>query len=256
MHFHVIIPARLASSRLPDKPLADIGGMPMVVRVARQAMVSGAASVTVAADSPAVLDACARHGVTAISTRIDHPSGSDRLAEACTRLGLDGQDIVVNVQGDEPLIEPSLIRACAFSLVQHGDCMVATVAHPLHRRQDWLNPNVVKVVLDSNGRAQYFSRAPIPAWRDGPQEAPPGNCPAPVLRHVGLYAYRAGYLKRFPELSPSPLEQAEMLEQLRVLWHGDRIAVHVTDSEPAAGVDTPEDLERVRALVLAGSRQV
>jgi 3-deoxy-manno-octulosonate cytidylyltransferase (CMP-KDO synthetase) len=247
--FHVIIPARLASTRLPNKPLADIAGLPMVVRVARQASLSSAMSVTVATDSDRVLQACEAHGVNAISTRHDHPSGSDRLAEACDALGLPDDAVVVNVQGDEPLIEPSLIDECAAILRRDAGCSMSTVAHPIGSSEDWLNPNVVKVVLDARGRALYFSRSPLPAWRDRQANQALTEAPAVVLRHVGLYAYRAGFLREFPQLEPSPLEKAEMLEQLRVLWHGHAIAVHVTQHAPAAGVDTPEDLERVRQVL-------
>ena len=253
MKFHVVIPARLASSRLPNKPLADIAGLPMVVRVAHQAQRSKAATVTVATDAEPVLLACARHGIAAVMTEADHPSGSDRLAEACRLLGLDGDDAVVNVQGDEPLIEPALIDDCAATLDLHPDCQVGTVAHPLETAADWHNPNVVKVVLDAFQRALYFSRSPIPMWRDGEPQASPAACPAPVLRHVGIYAYRAAFLRSFPSLAVSPLERAEMLEQLRVMWHGGRIAVHIAQQAPAGGVDTPDDLERVRrALATPG----
>ena len=252
MSFTVLIPARLGSTRLPDKPLADIAGKPMVVRVAERAAASGATRVVVAADDPRIQQACARHGVACVLTRGDHPSGSDRLAEACGLLGLDGDDVVVNVQGDEPLIAPTLVRACADLLVQRNDCVMSTAAHALDRVDDYMNPNVVKVVLDAAGRALYFSRAPLPWWRDGhahgitalPQPAP--------LRHIGLYAYRAGFLRGFPALPPAPLEQIESLEQLRVLWHGLRIAVHVSEQPPGPGVDTPQDLERVRALWASG----
>jgi len=249
MAFTVLIPARLASVRLPLKPLADIGGAPMVVRVARQAALSGALRVVVAADDARIVQACAAHDVQALMTREDHPSGSDRLAEACTLLGLDGDDVVVNVQGDEPLVPPGLIGRCAELLTQRHECVVATVAHPVSDVAEWRNPNVVKVVLDAAQRALYFTRSPIPFWRDGPGDALPTH-PAP-LRHLGLYAYRAGFLRGFPALTPAPLEKTEALEQLRVLWHGHRIAVHVTHEAPATGVDTPEDLERVRALVAA-----
>ncbi len=245
MRFTVLIPARLASTRLPDKPLADIGGKPMVVRVAERVMDSGAAAVVVAADDARITDACAAHGVRALLTRKDHPSGSDRLAEACALLGLDGDDAVVNVQGDEPLIDPALVRHCARLLEQRADCVMSTAAHPIHDTGDYTNPNVVKVVLDAAGRALYFSRAPIPWWRDGAPALPPQ--PAP-LRHLGIYGYRAAFLRRFPTLPPAPLEQTEALEQLRVLWHGERIAVHVAADGPGPGVDTPEDLARVRAL--------
>jgi 3-deoxy-manno-octulosonate cytidylyltransferase (CMP-KDO synthetase) len=248
MSFSVLIPARLASTRLPNKPLADIAGLPMVVRVAERAALSKATQVVVAADDPAIVDACRVHGVQAVLTRQDHPSGSDRLAEACERLGLDGEARVVNVQGDEPLIDPTLIDACASLLDERPDCMVSTVAHPISDVADFANPNVVKVVLDAAGRALYFSRACIPWWRDG-NAGGVSALPSPApLRHVGIYGYRAGFLRRFPQLSPAPVERIESLEQLRVMWHGERIAVHVSATAPGVGVDTPEDLARVRAL--------
>ena len=252
MKFTVIIPARMASSRLPGKPLADLAGKPMVVRVAERLASAGASRVVVAADDVRILSACAEHGVDALLTRVDHPSGSDRLAEACEHLGLDGDDLVVNVQGDEPLIDPALVAACAHLLQRLPDCAVATAAHPLQDVADLNNPNVVNVVTDAQGRALYFSRAAIPWWRDGSVPGQAALPEMPVLRHIGLYAYRAGFLRAFPSLPPAPLEQTEALEQLRVLWHGQRIAVHVTEEAPAPGVDTPEDLARVRALMLAG----
>ena len=245
MSFAVLVPARLASTRLPGKPLADIGGRPMVVRVAERAALSGASRVVVAADDERIVQACARHGVDAILTRSDHATGSDRLAEACERLALTGDDAVVNVQGDEPLIEPALIRECAAMLAARADCVMATAAHAIESHADFVNPNVVKVVVDAAGRALYFSRAPIPHRRDA--SGPNARHLAP-LRHIGIYAYRAGFLRRFPTLAASPLEETEALEQLRVLWHGERIAVHVTALRPGPGVDTPQDLERVRAL--------
>ena len=249
MSFTVLIPARLASSRLPDKPLADIAGLPMVVRVAQAAGRSAARRVVVAADSPAIVAACQAHGTQALLTRSDHPSGSDRLAEACELLGLDGDDLVVNVQGDEPLIAPAMIDACAALLRQRPDCVMATVAHAIDDVAEFINPNVVKVVVDAAGRALYFSRAPIGWWRDGFAQGIHSlpTDPAP-LRHVGLYAYRAGFLRRFPTLAAAPLERLESLEQLRVLWHGERIAVHLSTQRPGPGVDTPDDLARVRAL--------
>lgn len=253
--FTVLIPARLASSRLPNKPLADIAGLPMVVRVARQAAQSGALQVVVAADSAAILEACAQHGVQAVLTRTNHPSGSDRLAEACTQLGLADDAIVVNVQGDEPLIDPALVQAVATQLAQAPQASMSTAAHPITDLQDYGNPNVVKLVCNGAGMAQYFSRASIPfhrdqagtAWWEAPATATlQGFGP---LHHIGIYAYRAGFLRQFPLLAPAPTEQAEALEQLRALWHGHGIAVHVTDQAPGAGVDTPADLERVRALL-------
>ena len=248
MGFTVLIPARLASTRLPDKPLADIAGVPMVVRVAQRAAQSAASQVIVATDNNRIQQACEQHGVRCVLTHPDHPTGSDRLAQACTILGLDGQDAVVNVQGDEPLIDPGLINACAALLEQRPDCVMSTAAHPVEADAHFTNPNVVKVVLDVQGRALYFSRAPIPWWRDAPAAGQPATGGGHPLRHIGIYGYRAGFLRRFPQLAVSPLETVESLEQLRVLWHGERIAVHVTPQAPGAGVDTPEDLARVRAL--------
>lgn len=252
VQFTVLIPARLASTRLPDKPLADIAGKPMVVRVAERAQQSGATRVVVACDDVRILQACAAHQVQAVLTRSDHLSGSDRLAEACELLGLQGDDMVVNVQGDEPLIDPELVREVAAMLAGRDDCVMSTAAHPLTELADYLNPNVVKVVLDAQGRALYFSRASIPWWRDG-AAAGQVSLPSPApLRHLGLYAYRAGFLRQFPALPAAPLEHTEALEQLRVLWHGHRIAVHVASHGPGPGVDTPEDLARVRAVFTSG----
>jgi 3-deoxy-manno-octulosonate cytidylyltransferase (CMP-KDO synthetase) len=253
MSFTVLVPARLASTRLPDKPLADIAGLPMVVRVAQRAAQSIALRVGVAADDPSIVSACKEHGVEAILTRQDHPSGTDRLAEACEQLGLDGDDIVVNVQGDEPLIDPALIDAVASALALHPEAAMSTAAHEIDSLDDFLNPNVVKAVLDARGNALYFSRAPIPWWRDGAvNRALPSALPTPApLRHIGIYGYRAGFVRKFPSLPPAPLEATEALEQLRALWHGHRIAVHVTHAAPGPGIDTPEDLARVRALFAA-----
>lgn len=248
--FSVVIPARMASSRLPDKPLADIGGLPMVVRVARQAAKSSASQVVVATDDGRILQACKAHGVQALMTRADHPSGSDRLAEAVNLLGLQAEDIVVNVQGDEPLIEPGLIDAVAQQLQVRPEASMSTAAHPLTQLQEFLNPNVVKVVLDARQLALYFSRAPIAWWRDGQTDQGFKALPSPApLRHIGLYAYRVRFLQQFPQLPVAPIETLESLEQLRALWHGHRIAVHVSDEAPGPGVDTPEDLERVRRLL-------
>ena len=246
--FVVLIPARLASSRLPNKPLADLAGLPMVVRVAQRALLSKASQVVVAADDDSIIKACAAQGIQAVLTQTDHVSGSDRLAEAANLLGLADDTIVVNVQGDEPLIEPALIDAVADVLAASPDCSMSTLAHAIDNVADWRSPHVVKLVLNAANRASYFSRASIPVWRDGPADQLP---PYPVWRHVGLYAYRVGFLKAFPGLSPAPTEQAESLEQLRVLWHGHPIVVHVSDQASAAGVDTPEDLARVRALLEA-----
>ena len=250
MTFTVLIPARLASTRLPNKPLADICGAPMVVRVAQRALQSGAKRVVVAADSHEIIEKCDAFGIAAVLTRPDHASGSDRLAEACSLLGLTGNEVVVNVQGDEPLIDPALIDAVAAQLCMRPDCAMSTAAHAIDALADFMNPNVVKVVLDARATALYFSRSPIPAARDLAGTAwwhAAGALPAP-LRHIGLYAYRVNFLRIFPALPPSPLEQLESLEQLRALWHGYPIAVHVTERAPGPGVDTPEDLERARAL--------
>jgi 3-deoxy-manno-octulosonate cytidylyltransferase (CMP-KDO synthetase) len=246
--FTVIIPARLASTRLPNKPLADLGGKPMIVRVAERAALSGAQRVIVATDHADILAACRQHGIDARMTRADHPSGSDRIAEVAAALQLADDAVVVNVQGDEPLIDPELVAATA-ALIDAGTPM-ATAAHPIETMADMLNPNVVKVVLDKDGRAMYFSRAPIPWHRDsfggaalaGDAAVPQGS----PLRHIGLYAYTNRFLQHYPTLAPSPLETIEALEQLRVLWHRIPIAVHITHGAPAPGIDTPEDLERVR----------
>ena len=248
MSFTVLIPARLGSTRLARKPLSDLGGLPMIVRVARRAALSAARGVVVAADDTAIMAACEAHGVAAVLTRITHMSGSDRLAEACDLLGVGADDIVVNLQGDEPLIDPALIDGCASLLIERRDCVMSTAAHPITTRAEFDDPNVVKVVLDLDGRALYFSRATIPFLRD-PHLQPDADLPSPApLRHVGLYAYRARFLRAFAALTPSPLERIESLEQLRVLWHGERIAVHVSDGPPAIGIDTPEDLARARAM--------
>jgi 3-deoxy-manno-octulosonate cytidylyltransferase (CMP-KDO synthetase) len=245
MSFTVIIPARLASTRLPNKPLADIGGKPMVVRVAERAAQSGAEQVIVATDHADIVAACHKHGIAVQLTRADHPSGTDRIAEVAAAIGLDPRAVVVNVQGDEPLIDPALISATA-ALIS-ADVPMATAAHPISDMQEAFNPNVVKVVLDKFSRALYFSRAPIPWHRDGFAQSrevmPDGYQP---LRHIGLYAFANGFLQSYPLLAACPLEQVEALEQLRVLWHGYPIAVHITDEAPAAGVDTAEDLARVR----------
>ena len=250
MSFTVLIPARLASTRLPDKPLADIAGVPMVVRVARRALLSGASRVVVATDSPRIAESCAAFQVTTVLTHADHPSGSDRLAEACNLLQLGDDDVVVNVQGDEPLIDPALIDAVAALLADRPDCAMSTAAHAINSITDLNNPNVVKVVLDARNTALYFSRAPIPAARDAGGQAwwGAGSPLPPPLRHVGIYGYRVGFLRQFPALPQAPLERLEQLEQLRALWHGHRIAVHVAAQAPGPGVDTPEDLERVRRL--------
>ncbi len=249
--FVALIPARYASTRLPGKPLADINGKPMVVRVAERAAASGASRVVVATDDTRIVDAVRAAGCEALLTRGDHPTGTDRLAEASRALGLAHDDIVVNVQGDEPLLEPALIRRMAEVLAQHPDASIATAAHPIEDVAEAFNPNVVKVVCDARGYALYFSRATIPWARDAFAAGAPARLPAglPILRHYGLYAYRVAFLARYPELAPAPIERYEALEQLRALWHGYRIVVELTTGTPAPGVDTPDDLARVRTLL-------
>lgn len=247
LNFTVLIPARLSSSRLPEKALADIGGKPMVVRVAEQAAQAAAGQIIVATDHERIEAACTAHGVRAIMTSDAHQSGTARLAEAATLLGLADDEIVVNVQGDEPLIPPMLIERVAQTLAQ-SDAPMATAAHPVHDFAEFMNPNCVKVVLDKQQNALYFSRAPIAYPRDNMLKSI-DILPSPApLRHIGIYAYRVGFLKQYVSLSESPLETCESLEQLRVLWHGYAIAVDVLDDAPPAGVDTPEDLVRVREL--------
>jgi 3-deoxy-manno-octulosonate cytidylyltransferase (CMP-KDO synthetase) len=251
--FVVLVPARLASTRLPRKPLADLGGEPMVVRVARRAAQSGAARVVVATDSAEVVDACRGFGVEAVLTRAEHPTGTDRLAEAVELLRLPDETIVANVQGDEPLLPPAVVADVARLLATRDDCAIATAAHPLADAAEFFSPNVVKVVADAGGRALLFSRAPIP-WSREAFAADRGRLPVglPAWRHVGLYAYRAGFLRQFPRLRRPPLEEHESLEQLRALWHGFGIAV-LTLAEPLPpGVDTPADLQAVRALLAGG----
>jgi len=247
--FVALIPARYASSRFPGKPLADIAGKPMVVRVAERAAAAGAAQVVVATDDPRIRDAVESHGISACITRADHPTGTDRLAEVVEQLQLGDHTIVVNVQSDEPLLAPALIARVAARLASDHRAAVATAAHPIHDAEEAFNPNVVKVVLDRDGAAMYFSRATIPwareAFAHDRQHVPQG---LPLYRHYGLYAYRAGFLRRYPSLPPAPPETFEVLEQLRALWHGYRIVVEITDATPAPGVDTPEDLQQVRAL--------
>jgi len=251
--FTAIIPARYASTRLPGKPLADICGKPMVVRVAERAVAAGADRVVVATDDVRIKAAVEVHGIAACLTAADHATGTDRLAEAAQQLGLPDDAIVVNVQGDEPLLSPALIRAVADLLAAHPDAAIATACHPITDPAEAFNPNVVKVVLDAKGHALYFSRATIPWARDAFASSR-GDLPQglPLYRHYGLYAYRVRFLRAFPTLTPAPIERFEALEQLRALWHGFRIVVEVTTGTPAPGVDTPEDLDRVRALFAAG----
>ncbi|BBP03714.1 3-deoxy-manno-octulosonate cytidylyltransferase [Sulfuriferula plumbiphila] len=246
--FIAVIPARYASTRLPAKPLADIAGKPMVVRVAERAAQSGASAVWVAADDARIIAAVEEHGHQALLTSAHHASGTDRLAEVVDKLELDDDAIVANVQGDEPLIDPALIHAVARELQLHPEAVMATACHAIHDYTTLTNPNVVKVVMDIEGYALYFSRAPIPWPRDAfaaGQSLPEG---LPVFRHIGLYAYRAGFLRRYAGLTSAPIERFESLEQLRVLWHGYKISVAVSGQPAPLGVDTAEDLAMVRRL--------
>jgi 3-deoxy-manno-octulosonate cytidylyltransferase (CMP-KDO synthetase) len=256
--FKAVIPARYASTRLPAKPLLDLGGKPMVVRVAERAQESGADEILVATDHPEVAAAARAHGVEVVLTRADHPTGTDRLAEVVAQRGWGGDTLIVNVQGDEPLIDPQLITRTASQLAA-TQAAIATVGHAIHDLADFLNPNVVKLVCRADGDALYFSRAPIPWARDALarlREAHGGTLPAggpmpegvTAWRHVGLYAYRASFLQAYAGLSPAPLEAVESLEQLRALHHGYRISVAIVAEAPAAGVDTPEDAARMQAL--------
>jgi 3-deoxy-manno-octulosonate cytidylyltransferase (CMP-KDO synthetase) len=254
LRFTVLIPARYASSRLPGKALADIGGKPMVVHVAERARASGAGAVWIATDDQRIVAAARSHGCDALMTRADHASGTDRLAEAVAALGLADDELVVNVQGDEPLMPPELIGRLAHALAQRTAASMATACVPIADPAKMLNPNVVKVVCDHSGYALYFSRAPIPYARDaiaagGVAAVLPDGLPA--YHHLGIYAYRAGFLRAYSKLASAPIERFEALEQLRALWHGHRIAVIVADAELPPGVDTPEDLERTRRLFAA-----
>jgi len=265
--FKVVIPARFASTRLPGKPLLDIGGKPMVVRVAEQAAQSGAQQIFIATDHEQILAAAVQHGFQACMTRADHASGTDRIAEVAAQQGWGDDTIVLNVQGDEPLIPPALIRAVAQHLQDHPECAIATACHPIHDEASMRSPNIVKTVLDKQGNALYFSRAPIPYPRDafmglsssagrddcsssprgeaGRGELPKGIC---ALRHIGIYAYRTGFLKTCSQLAPAPIEQAEELEQLRALYHGYKIGVNITRDTPPCGVDSEADLRQARRI--------
>ncbi|CAG9414767.1 TPA: 3-deoxy-manno-octulosonate cytidylyltransferase [Providencia alcalifaciens] len=242
--FTVIIPARYASTRLPGKPLADIHGKPMVVRVMEQAIKSGASRVIIATDHPDVAAAVIAAGGEACMTNPDHQSGTERLAEVIDTYGFSDDEIIVNVQGDEPLIPPEIIRQVAHNL-RGSQANMGTLAVPIHSAQEAFNPNAVKVVMDKDGYALYFSRATIPWDRDqfAKSKETIGDT---FLRHIGIYAYRAGFIRRYIAWDASPLEKIEMLEQLRVLWYGEKIHVAVAEKAPGAGVDTPEDLELVR----------
>ncbi len=250
--FTAIIPARYASTRFPGKPLIDLGGKPMVVRVAERAQASGARRVVVATDDRRIFDACEAHEVAALMTRADHPTGTDRLSEVVAQLRLADDDIVVNVQGDEPLIPPAVIDATAVHLAANAQAAIATLVHPIRDVGEVGNPNVVKCVLDEGGNALYFSRAPIPyardEWRPEIKGIPEH---LPIYRHIGMYAYKVGFLKAFPKLAVPAIERFEALEQLRALAHGYRIAVLRVNEALPPGIDTPEDYERMKARLAA-----
>ena len=272
--FNVVIPARISSTRLPGKPLLDIGGKPMVVRVAEQAAQSGAQQIVIATDHESILSAAREYGFNACMTRADHSSGTDRIAEVVAQKGWGGDTIVVNVQGDEPLIPPALISSVAQHLHDHPECAIATACHPIHDEESMRNPNVVKAVLDKNGNALYFSRAPIPYPRDAfsSSSLPNGQDDSPssprgkvrrgelpenliVLRHIGIYAYRASFLRAFGQLAPAAIEQVESLEQLRALWHCYKIGVTIAEDAPPNGVDTEADLLAIRKLFVFSHTQ-
>ncbi len=248
--FTVIIPARYASTRLPGKPLLDIAGKPMVQHVYHRAQESKASEIYVATDSESIAEAVKGFGGQCLMTSPNHPSGTDRLAECARMLGLDDDHIIVNVQGDEPLLPAELINLVAENLAHQADAGIATLCEKIHDRDALFNPNVVKVVTNEAGMAMYFSRAPIPWARDFFAENAQGLAPAmDCYRHIGIYAYRVGFLRSYVDWGTSPIEIIEALEQLRALWHGVSIHVDVVKKTPPAGVDTPEDLERVRAIL-------
>jgi len=244
--FHVVIPARHASTRLPGKPLLHIAGKPMVVRVAEQAAKSGAQQIWIATDHHAIANVVHEHGFKACITRDNHVSGTDRIAEVVERQGWPDECIVVNVQGDEPMMPPALIRAVAQHLHDHPECAIATACHAIDDEAAMKNPNIVKTVLDINGNALYFSRAPIPYPRDAFAAGEGLPAQLPVLRHIGIYAYRASFLRAYGQLSPALIEQYESLEQLRALYHGYKIGVVIADEAPPGGVDTEQDLQAAR----------
>jgi len=247
--FIAVIPARYASTRLPGKPLLDIAGKPMVVWVAERARQSGASAVWIATDDNRIAEAARSYGFESALTDPKHASGTDRIAELAERQRFHDADIVVNVQGDEPLIDPGLIRDVARRLAAHPNAAMASACHPIHAPEEMFNPHVVKVVLDREGEALYFSRAPIPYCRDAFAQGEPQLLRGlPVYRHIGIYAYRAGFLREFSRLTPAAIEKLEALEQLRALWHGHRITLLITSEAPFQGVDTLGDLERVRSL--------
>lgn len=255
MSFSVVIPARYASSRLPGKPLVDIGGKPMIQHVYERALESEASSVVIATDDQRIADVVKGFGADFVMTSAKHPSGTDRLEEVVRNLGYYSDDIVVNVQGDEPLIPPRIINQVAHNLAAESDAAIATLCEEIHDIESLFNPNVVKVVFDVKGFAQYFSRAPIPWARDHFATSAVGKLPTEMpkdinyYRHIGIYAYRVKFLRSFVKWEASPLETTECLEQLRALWNGERIHVDLADEQPPAGVDTEDDLARVRRIL-------
>lgn len=248
--FVVVVPARYASVRFPGKPLAEINGKPMVAHVVERARESGASEVLVATDDARIANAATAHDCAVAMTRDDHATGTDRIAEVVAQRGWDEETIVVNAQGDEPLLPPSLIRTVAHALEEHDDASIATACHPIREIDEFLDPNAVKVVFDEAGYALYFSRAPVPWPRDAFADARsslPDRLPA--FRHIGIYAYRCKFLREYAALKPVPIERFESLEQLRAMAHGYRIAVTVSDKAPPPGIDTPDDLDRLRDLM-------
>lgn len=248
--FRVVIPARYGSTRLPGKPLIEIDGKPLIQHVWERCQKSAARSVCIATDDTRIAAACRGFGADVAMTRLDHHSGSDRVAEVIATRGWAASDIIVNVQGDEPCLAPTLIDQVATDLASHGGCAIATLAYPIDEARALFDPHVVKVVTDKDGFALYFSRAPVPWHRDelarGRERLPTG---VTFLRHIGLYAYRAGMLTRFVAWPPAPLERAEALEQLRALWHGEPIHVSMALEPPGPGVDTADDIHRVQAYM-------
>ena len=247
--FKIVIPARYASSRLPGKPLLELAGRPMLQHVHERAAESEAAEIIIATDDDRIEQAATAFGAKVCMTSARHESGTERLAEVAEQHAWDDDEIVVNLQGDEPLMPPHLIDQVAHDLSAHDDAVIATLAYPLEATLNEADPHVVKVVLDEGGYAMYFSRAPIP-WHRDPHDTGRGiGGSNPVLHHLGLYAYRAGFLRHYSQLTPSPLEVYEKLEQLRALWHGLRIHVGIADEIPGPGVDTEADLQRVAAVL-------
>ena len=248
--FKVVIPARFASTRLPGKPLLNIAGKPMIAHVCERAQEAGAEEIIVATDDERIFKTVGDLGIKAVMTRADHQSGTERIAEVAQKCGWSANDIIVNLQGDEPLIPPAIIRDVAFALANQNKAGIATLAAKIEEAEEIFNPNAVKVVLNKDGYALYFSRAPIPWERDAFAQA--GNKPSgkmPYLRHIGLYAYTVDFLNRYCSWESSVLESVESLEQLRILWHGEAILVKVVEKTPQAGVDTHEDLLRVDRIL-------